>query len=422
MKETVSYGVKIVNSHSSLDSTMDIFRHAVSRIVGVVSDDWDDISHSNSLDEKTSVEKLIHSTRENEAKYKFFDKEFYKLPSYFRRCAQAAAIETVKAFKNATTEKKTLCRHPRKFPCMYRGEQFNLIDGSHCEMKIFNGHDWIWETFQLRKSDMDYIHRKGFDLQDATAPVLKKCGKGYKLVFAFKVECNLPEKIRRVCAVDLGINNDAVCSLILEDGTVEARKFINFADDKDQLHRILGNISNRQKLGSRKNRKLWRFANNANERLSINVARAIVDFASEQSCDCIVFEHLDTQGKKKGSRKQRLALWRKAEIQHKAEGMAHRREMRVTRVFAGGTSKYAFDGSGETIRSKENFSLCEFQTGKKYNCDLSASYNIGARYFIRAAQKTMSKSKWQSMVAKVPSLGSRTTCTLSTLLTLCAVM
>ena len=40
---------------------------------------------------------------------------------------------------------------------MYRGGQFNLIDDNHCEIKVFNGHDWIWETFQLRKSDIDYI-------------------------------------------------------------------------------------------------------------------------------------------------------------------------------------------------------------------------------------------------------------------------
>lgn len=39
----------------------------------------------------------------------------------------------------------------------------------------------------------------------------------------------------------------------------------------------------------------------------------------------------------------------------------------------------------EAERSKkpENHSLCTFGPEKQYNCDLSASYNIGARYFIR---------------------------------------
>lgn len=40
---------------------------------------------------------------------------------------------------------------------------------------------------------------------------------------------------RRICAVDLGLNTDAVCSIMTADGTVLARKFINFASEKDHL-------------------------------------------------------------------------------------------------------------------------------------------------------------------------------------------
>ena len=32
---------------------------------------------------------------------------------------------------------------------------------------------------------------------------------------------------------------------------------------------------------------------------------------------------------------------------------------------------------------EQNHSLCIFQNGKRYHCDLSASYNIGTRYFVR---------------------------------------
>ena len=66
---------------------------------------------------------------------------------------------------------------------------------------------------------------------------------------------------------------------------------------------------------------------------------------------------------------------------------AHRHGMRISRVCAWGTSKYAFDGSGQVIRDKGNYSICTFQNGKKYNCDLSASMNIGARYFLREFAK-----------------------------------
>ena len=67
----------------------------------------------------------------------------------------------------------------------------------------------------------------------------------------------------------------------------------------------------------------------------------------------------------------------------RVEIMAHRAGMRISRICAWGTSKLAFDGSGEVIRDPKNYSLCRFPSGKKYNCDLSASLNIGARFFLR---------------------------------------
>ncbi len=45
-----------------------------------------------------------------------------------------------------------------------------------------------------------------------------------------------------------------------------------------------------------------------------------------------------------------------------------------------GTSSYAYDGSGKLKRSSQNYELAVFSSGKQYNCDLSASYNIGARF------------------------------------------
>ena len=55
-------------------------------------------------------------------------------------------------------------------------------------------------------------------------------------------------------------------------------------------------------------------------------------------------------------------------------------------------------------------SLCTFTTGKAYNCDLSASYNIGARYFIRELLKPLPETERSSLEAKVPSVKRRTSC------------
>jgi hypothetical protein len=64
--------------------------------------------------------------------------------------------------------------------------------------------------------------------------------------------------------------------------------------------------------------------------------------------------------------------------------------IRVSHVNAWNTSSLAYDGTGKVERGvNHNYSICRFTTGKVYNCDLNASYNIGARYFIREIIKTL---------------------------------
>jgi len=116
------------------------------------------------------------------------------------------------------------------------------------------------------------------------------------------------------------------------------------------------------------------------------------------------------QGKISGKKKQKLHLWRKRDIQRRCEYQAHRREMRISRICAWNTSRLAYDGSGAVTRDRENHSLCTFQTGKRYNCDLSASYNIGARYFIRELLKPLSATERSLLEAKVPPVKRRTSC------------
>ena len=95
--------------------------------------------------------------------------------------------------------------------------------------------------------------------------------------------------------------------------------------------------------------------------------------------------------KKKRGNKQKLSLWRKRDIQHRVEALAARNGIRVSYICAVNTSRLAYDGSGKVLRGKDaefdTYELCKFTTGKVYNCDLSASKNIGARFFIRVLLK-----------------------------------
>lgn len=113
-------------------------------------------------------------------------------------------------------------------------------------------------------------------------------------------------------------------------------------------------------------------------------------------------------------------MWNKCTVQKVTTHKAHMNGIRVNRICAKYTSRLAYDGSGQVLRGKDadlpTYELCRFTTDKIYNCDLSASYNIGARYFIKELQKTHSETKWPRVQAKVPECVKRTQCTYSTLL------
>lgn len=162
--------------------------------------------------------------------------------------------------------------------------------------------------------------------------------------------------------------------------------------------------------------------NYINDQLTALISNGIVSMATEYTVNVIVFEALNFHGKIRGSKKQRIHLWRKRAIQNMVEHKAHRNLIRISRVCAWNTSKLAFDGSGEILRGRINLTekdlanlltmtpekrktstgrpetycgqeLCTFQNGKEYCCDLSASYNIGARYFLREWCNTTSGLK-----------------------------
>ncbi|MEI3614176.1 zinc ribbon domain-containing protein [Pseudogracilibacillus sp. SO30301A] len=120
---------------------------------------------------------------------------------------------------------------------------------------------------------------------------------------------------------------------------------------------------------------------------------------------------------KKASSQTKLHHWCQLGIQSKVEEMAHYRGMRIRKINPKNTSALAFDGSDEGKRNNSR-DLATFQSGKIYHADLNASYNIGARYFIREILKSFSEKKRLAVQAKVPELLARTQQTLASLINL----
>ena len=165
-------------------------------------------------------------------------------------------------------------------------------------------------------------------------------------------------------------------------------------------------------------RSQWSHINNLNKQISRIVAKRIVETAILYDVDAIIFEHLNITG----SKTQRIHLWRKREIQNMAEHQAHRNGIHVYRINPKNTSALAFDGSGAVKRDNNNYSICTFSNNKRYNCDLSASYNIGARYFIKELLKPLPATVVSDIGAKVPDILYRTKTALSTLISLRGVL
>ena len=437
MQIYTAYKVKIKHYNHIFKDTVAIYRKAVDYLIDVCTVNWDDVSDiGSSLRKQRYIETLVHATKENPNPVYDFDSKFYKMPSYLRRGAISEAIGKVSSYKSnlANWNKNPIGKEPSVpkaglvFPSMYRTVMYNQTDDYRAQLKVYVRNTWDWITVDLRKSDMDYIVRHCKERKQC-APTLQKRGREWFLDFPFEEKVTLNDSNindQTIAAVDLGINTAATISVMRSDGTILGRHFCKLSKETDHLTHSINRIKKAQRHGNHKTPRLWARTKGINQDIATKTANYIMDVAVLYNADVIVFEHLDRNGNTRGSKKQRLKLWRSQEVQSIVTNKAHRLGMRVSHICAWGTSKLAYDGSGTVLRGKDGgfntYELCKFRNGKTYNCDLSASYNIGARYFIREILKSLDESSRLLIEAKIPQCSKRSTCTFSTLISLNAVL
>ena len=424
MRTVSSYGVEIRKQNIPVRQTMEIYRQAVGYLTEIYAQVWEELRKIPETKKRfNTAEHMVHMTKKNTARFDF-DLRFPKMPSYLRRSAIQHALGSVSSYETRLGQwketgvlsgrPKLTCRN-HAMPVFYRDVMYREgAEGKdEAYLKLYDGHDWKWFRVYLKRTDMEYL-RRNWKGKKASAPALEKRHRRYFLRFSYTEEVTLtktPVKEQIICSVDLGINTDAVCTIMRADGTVLGRKFIDFPSEKDRMYRTLGRIRRFQREhGSAQAGGRWAYTRRLNIELSRKIAGAVAEYARENHADVIVFEYLEMNGKISGSKRQKLQLWRKRDIQKRCEHQAHRKGMRISRICAWNTSRLAYDGSGIVLRDWRNHSLCAFQTGKRYNCDLSASYNIGARYFIRELLKPLPATERSLLEAKVPAVKRRTSC------------
>lgn len=431
MKLTSSYAMKLTGDLKTLENSITIYREALRFIIPIVDARWNELKDFEHTKQRmTYTEKLIHSTHDNQARYNF-DKEFPKFPSYLRRAVLNDAIGIVSSYRSnlANWENDPKGQAPQlspthyAYPAYYKKNLFRNLDPikQTIELKVFKNNDWVFEVYKLKTSDCTY-YQKYLAGKKQNVPIIQKKGRRFYATFSYEEETTLiPEKsINKICAIDLGLNTDATCSIVDKDGTVYARKFISFREEHDRLDTQIGRIKRNQKRGSRHNKTLWRKVAGISQDIADKTVKTIFDFGMEHGVDVFVLEYLDFKGR---NTVKRAHFWRYKRIYKVLTHKAHQHGLRVARVNARNTSRLAFDGSGWSKRGREitpetPHALMQFPNGKIYNADLNASYNIGARYFIRHLLKTVTVTQRLALEAKVPEVAKRSTCTLSHLINL----
>lgn len=360
---------------------------------------------------KRAADLMVHSTIGHPAMDPDFDRKFPNMPSYMRRAVISDALGLVSSYmSNHQNWEKLLpaergsepsIGYPTHYELTFYKQERDLseIDQGKIYLKLYDGKAWNWYEFRIKPSDARYIaglikHRK------LLSPVVQKIRGKYQVRFSFEEKKTLVPTEKSldyvILAVDLGINAAASWSIMTSDGTVHAKGVIHLPCEEDRLRHMMNRKKMYQQAG-KKSHSVYRWVQDANRALSIATTQKLMEIAVLYNADCIVFEYLDRSGSKSGRLKERLHMWRANDVQKRVELQAHRCGMRISRICAWNTSRLAYDGSGTTDRRSiyhykhgkkvYSYSLCTFESGKQYNCDLSASMNIGARYFLREYQK-----------------------------------
>lgn len=393
--------------------TITFYRRVVRYLATVAMTHWHDLGPLRSKERLTAMEALVHATKANaKPTYAAMDRVMGKMPSYLRRAAVHAAVGMVSSYLSnyhnwldeseadaaGVPERKSGARPPRLgfsnvFPSLYGGNM--ILEGKDLKtvrVKVLR-EDGTWGfTTPLRVNGrFKRLHSK---LELAPSLIMRGA----------KVRLSCPVEFRRgiyvtnkdfaqagaaskVCSIDVGINTAATAAIVDASGTVIARQFFTCGrhnDRRDNLAEVIaskrhqsGKAVKGQKFCSRLYTRIAGLSQDAARTLSSQ----IVEFAKSHGVTAFAVENLKGWKPKGPSKEQRQRFHR---FQHrmlinclalKAEELG----IRMLEVYARGTSRYAYDGSGKVKRSTKNAQLATFSTGKQYNADLNGALNIAAR-------------------------------------------
>lgn len=395
-----------------------LYRRLANALAGVFLAHWPDVHDLPVQD----LESLFHDTKKTQGTTygRWFAANFPKVPSYLRRAATMAAHGAVSSFMTryrswqAGDRAKRTQRPPRwggiqSWPVLYaaNGGAGAMIrhDGDIVHLKLLDAAsgDWLWRAAAVVRRGP----RHGAEGAVPLSPALVVHGRtlGLAQPYEFARPKRTKEPVDRVCSVDLGINKQATCSVIDAGGTVIARRFVRLGAHIDRRDKVLHAIRDkaRQTMGKGGKlapgfcRGLYDRAKGLNTHVAREVSRQVVAFARAHGARVVVFEDLTgfrpRGGARRSNMRQRFHGWLHRATVRQTEASCEELGLRFALVQSRGTSAWAYDGSGKVARLRHDYGRCRFRSGKEYDCDLSASYNVGARWFVREEARARRKAE-----------------------------
>jgi len=393
---------------ADVDRTIAAYRRAVRALCGVLMVHWPEVSRAKSKCQ--AVESLFHATAKRPVvRYAVLDRMIGKMPSYLRRAAIEAAIGATASFlanysnwldgEIGGKPRAVGARPPRLgfsnvFPPLYGGNMVIYGPGLRSVQVKLLGSDGQWRfSWPLALKGRFKRVLPGSNKMDICPTLVMR---GAKVSLACPVELSPPKYLtnkalvaqnHRVCAVDVGINTAATAAIVDSTGTVIARRFLTCGRHNDRRDALATVVASKQSAsgtvhrGERHCAALHRRIEGLSRDAARSIASELAAFAAQHGAKVFVIEDLKGWRPKGPSRAMRKRFHR---FQHRAlvQALAHKAQelgMRMLEVFARGTSRWAYDGSGKVTRSKENAQLATFASGKRYNADLNGALNIAGR-------------------------------------------
>lgn len=373
------------------------YRRVVRTAATIALTHWAELGPEAQKERLTRLEQLVHTTKSRPAvRYALMNRVLGQMPSYLRRAALNAALGVVSSYLSNynnwldDAERDRGTRPPRLgfsnvYPSLYGGNMIleePKLRAVRIKLLCADGQWRFTEPLRVRGRLKRLPHR--LDL----SPSLVLKGTKAKLVCPVAVTpprfCKSKD-VGRVCAVDVGINTALTAVVVSSTGTVIARTFLTCGRHDGQRDALRERIEEKQSQTGLAGRGFCRALYRRIAGLSLDAARQLssqlVEFARKHRAQAFVFEALKGW-KPKGNHKASRRRFHR--FQHRAlfKAVALRAEelgLRMLEVFAGGTSRWAYDGSGKVVRDPKNAQLATFATGKQYNADLNAANNIAAR-------------------------------------------